>query len=369
MSLAVDLWSTGFRGDIVQRPLIQALQATGQLNQRIVYCGQTPALSDMRALGPSRCETAGTRSLAEIPFLLPQIWRARRALKAFYRDSGPQRIVHVTMASPWDQFYLDIAKRSGAKILLVVHDAQRHIGEENWWLEKAEARLIAMADHLAVLSHYAGEVLQDRIGRAKPIHVVSPGLVMNADAPVPCKPRPTDRPLRFLFFGRIHAYKGLDILLEAWAQYNAHPTSPPATLSIIGSGDIEPYREAIAQSQNIHVKHGWVSDEEMAEAFATHDVNVLPYLEGSASATSLAGMWVGMPTVATRIGGFADQLFDRRNALLCDIDALSISRSMVELASNVTLFGTLAHGAHEEAVRLSAPAVARNWLALYRAIQ
>jgi glycosyltransferase involved in cell wall biosynthesis len=369
MPIEVDLWSTGFRGDIVQRPLVQALEVTERVNQRIVFCGQTPALKDMKALGLPSCETAGTRSFADIPRLVPKILRARRALKSFYAASSSRRIVHVTMTSPWDLFYLGIANRSGAQILLVIHDAQRHIGEESWLMEKIEARLIAKADHLAVLSHYAGDVLRERVGTATPIHIVSPGLVMNANAPGAAKSWPTDRPLRFLFFGRIHAYKGLHILLDAWAQYNANASSPPATLSIVGSGDIEPYRAAIDQAQNIRLRHGWVSEADMAEEFATHDVNVLPYLEGSASATSLAGMWVGMPTIATRIGGFADQLFDRKNALLCNIEASSLSSSMLELARSRSLFESLAIGAHDEAVKLSAPNVAANWISLYEAIQ
>jgi glycosyltransferase involved in cell wall biosynthesis len=368
MIIDVDLWSTGFRGDIVQRPLVQALADEERVRRRAVYCGQTPAIAAMQSLQIPSCQTAGTRDVRDIPALIPNIWQARSALRSFYHDHNKRRIVHITMASPWDQVYLDIAKSSGAKILLVVHDAQRHIGEESWVAVLLEKRLIAMADHVAVLSEYAGKVLNKRLRGRTPVHVISPGLVMNADPPGPAKRFPRDRELRFLFFGRIHAYKGLDILLDAWSKYQANPTAPKASLSIVGSGNIEPYRSAIGAATNIQLKHGWISDEDMAETFANHDVNILPYLEGSSSATSLEGMWAGMPTIATRIGGFADQLYDRRNALLCSIDANSVSKAMLELASDGSLFDSLAHGAHEEAVRLSGPNVAENWIALYKAI-
>jgi glycosyltransferase involved in cell wall biosynthesis len=368
MTIDVDLWSTGFRGDIVQRPLVQAMANEEELRRRIIYCSQTPAKLAMQSLQLPSCVTAGTRRVLDIPALLPSVLRARSELRRFYGDQNKQRIVHVTMASPWDQLYIDIAKRSGAKILLVVHDAQRHIGEESRAAVLLENRLIGLADHIAVLSRYAGEVINVRLQKRKNVHIISPGLVMNADPPGSAKQFPTGRELRFLFFGRIQAYKGLDILLDAWARYQANSAAPKATLSIVGSGNIEPYRAAIDAGSNIKLKHGWVSDEEMAEAFASHDVNVLPYLEGSSSATSLAGMWAGMPAIATRIGGFADQLFDRRNALLCDIDADSISKSMLELACDVELYNSLAQGAHQEAMTLSAPQVVKNWIALYENI-
>jgi glycosyltransferase involved in cell wall biosynthesis len=368
MTIEVDLWTTAMRGDVVQQPLAKALMADGRVNQRLVFCEQSLGKESMQELCVQSCSTAGTKNVREVPFLIPRIFSTRSKLRDFYRNSNSSQIVHVTMASIWDQFYLDIAKNSGAKILLVVHDAQRHIGEESRWAERLESRLISMADHLAVLSRYAGGVLKERVGNKKPIHIVSPGLVMNADPPGPAKGAPRNRPIRFLFFGRIHAYKGLDILLNAWARYQNTPNAPPATLSIVGSGNIEPYRRAIVNAKNVTLKHGWISDEEMAYTFDNHDVNVLPYLEGSTSATSLAGMWAGMPTIATRIDGFADQLFDGVNALLCDIDSGELCNSMLNLAANPNLFELLANGAKQEAIKLSAPAVAENWISLYRNI-
>ena len=368
MSIEVDLWSTGVRGYMVHQPLVQALEIDGRVKQRIVYCGQSSALKTMQMLNFESCTTAGTRNIREIPLLIPQIFSSRSKLRNFYSDRNSRKIIHVTMGSIWDYCYLDIAKSSGAKILFVVHDSKMHIGEENWWAGRLQDRRIQMADHIAVLSRYAGDSLRERIGDKKPIHVVSPGLVMNVNPPGPAKRAPRNRPIRFLFFGRIYAYKGLDLLLRAWAQYQASPNATPATLSIVGSGNIESYREEIMNSNNISLQLGWISDDDMLETFANHDVNILPYLEGSTSATSLAGMWAGMPTIATRIGGFADQLFDRKNALLCDIEASSICHSMLELASDPHLFESISNGAHIEAIKLSAPNVAENWVSLYQNI-
>lgn len=233
--LDVDLWSTGFRGYLVHLPLSIALKEDGYVRQRLVYCHQSAGAEQMQKLSLEQCSCAGAGSMRQALKLLPQVLRSRSKLRSFYKAKSTNRIVHVTMASPWDQFYLDIPKRYGAKILLVIHDAVRHLGEESWIMDKLESRLLRIADELAVLTPYAGKVLRERLGDSKPIHVVSPGLVMNADMPQPAKQFPLDRPLKFLFFGRIHAYKGLDMLIQAWKAFRNQNGVPDAKLSIVGS--------------------------------------------------------------------------------------------------------------------------------------
>lgn len=366
--LEVDLWSTGYRGYLVHRPLSIAIQGDGRIRQRIVYCQQSAVATQMQGLGLEACCCAGAGNLRGAIRLIPQIFQSRSKLRRFYRTTGKNRIVHVTMHSPWDQFYLDIPKKYGAKILLVIHDAVRHLGEESWLMDKLESRLLKIADEVAVLTPYAGKVLQERLGNSKPIHVVSPGLVMNPDPPGPAKTFPLDRPLRFLFFGRIHAYKGLDLLIEAWRLFRDQPDAPNAQLSIVGSGNMTPYQAGIAQLNDVRIEHGWLTDERMAEVFKAHDVNVLPYREGSESATALAGMWAGMPTIATKLGCFAEKLFHNTNALLVDTDPVSIASALTELSSSEKLFSRLAQGTQSIADTWSARNVARKWIDVYENI-
>jgi glycosyltransferase involved in cell wall biosynthesis len=368
MKMKIDHWSTGYRGDIVQRPLVEACLADGRLNQRIVYCGQTPALAAMQALPIKQCHTAGTGRIRDVPLLVPKILQARKKLKQFYAESNGPRLVHITMPSVWDQFYIDIPKRYGARILVVVHDAQQHVGEEKWFEDWSFGRVIKTADHVAVLTPYAQAVLQSRLGHDTTVHLVSPGLVMDSSTPGPAKFWPEDRPLRFLFFGRIHAYKGLDILLDAWAQFRAMAGAPSATLSIVGSGNFEQYQAQIAATPDVTTEFGWVSDDRMAEVFATHDVNMLPYREGSESATALAGMWAGMPAIATDIGCFKEKLFHEDNALLTDVDAASIAQAIFRIATDHVLYGNMASATERVAHSWSAAAVAANWIAFYERI-
>lgn len=366
MSIQIDNWTTGYRGDIVQKPLAEALKADGRIEQRLVFNGAGPRKQELVDLGLPCMTTPGDRRLQKALGTLGAIRRARARMKEWY--SGAPRLVHIAMASPWDLMFVDIPKRSGSLVLVTIHDAQRHIGEESWFMSQFEKRGLRAVDHIAVLSSYAGNVLRSRIGDVRPIHVVTPGLIMNSSPPGPPKAPPSGRPMRFLFFGRIHAYKGLDILLDAWRSLK-RDTGRPMTLTIAGSGNIAPYESALDQCPDVELIHGWISDERMAELFDDHDANIVPYLEGSLSATALAGLWAGMPTIATPIEGFAEQLKDGVNALISrNISADAIAECIVRLAGDAELYRRLAQGAHDHALTLSAPAVADNWYRLYRHI-
>ena len=367
MTAQVDLWSSGYRGDMVQLPLLQALAGEPGLDQRAVYSDKSPSRAGFEALGiPSLTLSADTRPLAA-PATLWRVLRTRSRLKAWYRERRP--IVHVTMGSIWDQFYLDVPKRQGATILLTVHNARPRIGEEVGQVAaKMEDRLIRLADHVAVLSDYAGKQMAERIGRQRPIHVVAPGLVMDSSPPGPPKRLESLRPLKFLFFGRMEKYKGLGLLLTAWESLTKS-SSIPMTLTIAGSGDIAEHLPTIDRLPRVEVRNGWLSDADMAEIFATHDVNLLPYSEGSTSATSLAGMWAGMPTIASPIGGFKEQLVPGLNALIMrDISAQALVDCILQISASSDLYNRLAQGAHQQANALSAPVVARNWSNLYERI-
>ncbi len=174
------------------------------------------------------------------------------------------------------------------------------------------------------------------------------------------------RPLKILFFGRLVAYKGLQTLLDAWEMLRRDGL-PPVELTVACSGDISTNRAALSRNPDVRLMHGWMSDADMELVFAEHDVNILPYREGSLSATALAGMWAGIPTIATPISGLIEQL---RDAALYthDLSAGAVAASIRQLADSPDLYTQIARNAHAVAVSLSASMVAANWHDLYREI-
>ena len=363
MKTCVDFWSTGFHGDAVQLPLVEAVRDSGNIDQRLIYAEESLSATLFEDFGLPSVVTPSKLGKRPPFGLFSKVIEARSKLHAFYKTRQP--IVHVTMHSLCDQPFIGIPKQYGAKILLTVHNGQYHVGEESRIMTLSERRMINLADEIAVLSHHARDMLIERIGDNKPIHVVSPGLVMNNDPPGPPKLRVVGRPLKFLFFGRIVDYKGLDTLLDAWSIIGG-TNAGQATLTIAGSGDLQKYNRQIISFTNIEVKNDWLSNEDMERVFDECDVNILAYREGSTSATSLAGMWAGMPSIATPIGAFKEQLFDGVNALITrDLTANALANEMQQLIESPDMFDRLAKGAHEQAKLLSGPYVARNWETVY----
>jgi glycosyltransferase involved in cell wall biosynthesis len=364
--LRVDSWFTGRLGDF-QQPLVDALLSDGRLDLRAIIAAGSPRASAMRQLPISVLESPRVAKQVAVLVQLPwQLVQTRRQLKRWYRD--PPDVVHVTMLSPLDILLLPVAMASKAYVLVTIHDAVLHIGEESALVDRLTAWLIDHADGIVVLSRHAEQVLRPRLPVGKPLHRVEQGLIVDASEPAPPKtPSPPGTPLELLFFGRIIAYKGLDLLLDALIQLKCEG-GPPVRLTIAGSGDIGPYLAQLAQLDNVtlHVG-GWMSDEERDGFFARADVQMVPYIDTSVSGVVLTGLWAGIATIATPLPAFAEYLTDGGNALLTrDISVGAIAEAIVRLDGDRVLLGKLAQGAYTHAKAMSAPVVAARWVELYQ---
>ncbi len=366
MQVQIDNWCIGIRGHLDLKPVSEALVADGRVEQRLIFSNESANKEGFLATGLPCLTTLALSSVSAAPRTLARMRKSRADMHAWYAGRGA--LVHVLKGSPWDAFYLDIPKKHGATILFTIHDARRHLGEENWLFDAFERRHLAMADHIAVLSNYSAKVLRERFRLKQPIHVMSNDVFMGVQRPMAAKAAPAGRPLKLLFLGRIHRYKGLNLLIDA-LDILRREDAPPVELTIAGAGDVEPYREALARNPGIRLMQGWMSDETMERVLAEHDVNVVPYLETYVSGITLNGMWAGMPTIATPLAAFDEQLQDGENALIAaNISAEAIASCIRRLAGSPELFSRLAQGAHSKAVSLGAPWAASRWHDLYREI-
>ncbi|WP_119728659.1 glycosyltransferase family 4 protein [Thermomonospora amylolytica] len=125
---------------------------------------------------------------------------------------------------------------------------------------------------------------------------------------------------RLLFFGIVRPYKGLDVLLRALA---AGP--PEVRLTVAGEfwGGVEKTQELIRSlglADRVDLRPGYVPASDVPGLFADADALVLPYR----SATASQNVWMahehGVPVIATRVGGFPDQVRDGVDGILCEPD-------------------------------------------------
>jgi glycosyltransferase involved in cell wall biosynthesis len=122
-----------------------------------------------------------------------------------------------------------------------------------------------------------------------------------------------------LFFGYIREYKGLDVLLEAWPAVAGARSR--ARLVIAGDPVKLPAsrREQLrAWAQRLGVLHrfGYIPFDEVGRYLASADVVVMPYRHISQSGVLFLALSLGLPVVATRVGGLPEVLSDGESGLL-----------------------------------------------------
>ncbi|MCW6053701.1 glycosyltransferase family 4 protein [Microcoleus sp. A2-C5] len=117
-----------------------------------------------------------------------------------------------------------------------------------------------------------------------------------------------NKQVHFVFLGRLADWKGVDLLLEAFATVAAQTD---AVLEIIGDGDMRGELEAQTARLGIDssvVFSGWLSQEQCALKMKQADTMVFPSLREPGGAVVMEAMALGLPVIATNWGGPADYL-------------------------------------------------------------
>jgi glycosyltransferase involved in cell wall biosynthesis len=114
-------------------------------------------------------------------------------------------------------------------------------------------------------------------------------------------------PVRFVFLGRLEDWKGVDLLIEAFAGLPAGL----ARLDIIGDGPMRGPWEAAVREQRLESSIqflGWMSQAECAHQLKSADGLVLPSYYECGGAVVLEAMAAALPVIAIAWGGPADYL-------------------------------------------------------------
>jgi glycosyltransferase involved in cell wall biosynthesis len=122
-----------------------------------------------------------------------------------------------------------------------------------------------------------------------------------------------------LFLGLIRPYKGVDILLEAFARL---PESSRWRLIVAG----EPWEglgealsaqvEALGLGDRVELRFGWAPEPEVDQLLSAADILVLPYRNGTQSAVAPMALSRGLPVLATDVGGLGEVVEDGVSGLL-----------------------------------------------------
>jgi len=350
------LWALGRKGYMVQYPLLVALNerektlaVTADVNIYLQTISQSSQLL---------CAVAIPTNVGSLIKFLLNWYKTKKDLVRQLKNNAS--VIHIIMASPWDVFFMAAARKANRPIILTIHDAQQHLGEESFIMDAIRNWAISKADHIAVLSINVGQTLKLNIKSDRPIHVVNEGLVMRVAPARPARIFPSGRTIKLLFHGRIHAYKGLDLLLDAMALLQNQGRQ--YALTIAGSGDLTPYQAKLEKLSNVSINNYFISDPELLQTLQSHDVSVLPYVEASQSAVAVDALWAALPAVATPVGALPKQFKHGVDALIINtVDADALAKAIDTLCSDKQLYEALSLGAYNSYQATGPAKAASQW--------
>jgi glycosyltransferase involved in cell wall biosynthesis len=312
---------------------------------------------------------------------LPIVTFDRPSLRTFWRDTWllPARLrahadtlaalrpvaVIVTMNAPFAWPFTRLLQRRGIKVFYIAHDAEPHPGDyAATWQRLTQDLLIRSADKVVALSSSVGR----RIAEGNPVShnkitVIPLETIYPRQCPSLGRRRSVDEPVRLLFYGRLLPYKGLDLLARALEPFRR---TQNWRLTVAGSGPLEAdVRRAFADWPQVELRLGWVSQEETAKLFSTHDLLLCPYIEASQSGVVAQGMSWGMPSLVMPTGALPEQIgFGRAGIVAERADADGFGQALRPVLERPTSLTTFAQGA---AALLAEHQASRAWARLIEA--
>jgi glycosyltransferase involved in cell wall biosynthesis len=228
-------------------------------------------------------------------------------------------------------------------------------------------RLVEAMDAVVALSDYGARRLRESTGLDPArVHVIPHGAFdylarLSDPSPLPAELERVSAPV-VLFFGLIRPYKGVDVLIDAFAGIR------DAELWVVGRPldvDVDALRARAAA--NVRFVPRFVADREIPAFLRRADVVVLPYRDAEQSGVLFSAIAFGKAIVVTDVGGFGEVAAAGAARPVPPGDPGALAAAIRELLADRAARERLEAGARAAAAGpYSWDAVAAQTLALYR---
>ena len=146
-----------------------------------------------------------------------------------------------------------------------------------------------------------------------------------------------DQNAYILFFGFIRQYKGLDLLLEAFADERLRKFP----LKLIVAGEFyenpEPYLSQIAKlklGNFVELRTVFIPDSEVRNYFSIADIVAQPYRTATQSGVSQIAYHFEKPMLVTNVGGLAEIVPHGKVGYVVDVEPKQIADALVDFYQN-----------------------------------
>ncbi|MGL5116563.1 MAG: glycosyltransferase [Beijerinckiaceae bacterium] len=338
------IWYGG-RSPAIERLSARLIQNLKQVRPHLTVAmlanGASPYLPALEREGTRVFRIEAPSGMAEPGRVLVRAPRHAAALVQALKRIRPDLVlIAMNFALAWPLVLL--CRFCGTPVMLLVHDPVPHAGDyAPRWQRLSQRWLIRQMRALVALSAWSATQIESH---GKPVLVWPINTFAPAVRQTPQQRQP-GTPLRFLFLGRMIAYKGLELLHEACLQLQGREDW---SLTLAGDGPLGPWAKtmfsAIPQVDVSPIRN--LSEAEVDMMMATHDVIICPYTEATQSAVVSEALYAGRPVIVTAVAGLTEQVVAEHSALvLASADGTVLAEAMQRLLDEQGLLERLTQGA------------------------
>ncbi len=296
-----------------------------------------------------------------------------RRLKKLVKQFSPS-IVHFNWSRlpSLDYTLIRFLKTLGIEVIYTAHNFLPHDTSKKY--VQQFQRIYEEVDKIVTLTSYVKNCLVTEIGiSANKIKIIPhPNFLPLLDAYHLEPPRRSKKLKTIIFYGQIHPYKGLDVLINACPLIFSE--IPECILKICGN----PYEDFSKYDKQIHQlklppekvqKHlYYLSTEESINQLLSSDIVVLPYKRSSQSGVIPLATSLGIPVVGSAVGGIPEMIQEGVNGSLVPAnDSVALAHKIINLLKDYQALEALKTNARFASEKIFPTEVIREkFLTLYK---
>jgi D-inositol-3-phosphate glycosyltransferase len=135
-----------------------------------------------------------------------------------------------------------------------------------------------------------------------------------------------------LFFGFIRKYKGLHLLLDAFADERVRALNVKLIVAGEFYEDAKPYLDQIEQhglKEKVILSNDFIPNDEVSVYFCAADAVIQTYLNATQSGVTQIAYFYNKPMIVTNVGGLAELVPDNKVGYIVDVDKGKIADAIL----------------------------------------
>jgi glycosyltransferase involved in cell wall biosynthesis len=257
-------------------------------------------------------------------------------IKSFFLDCN-QKYIHVTDVPVFAYFVLKyLVKDLGKVVVFTMHDPIPHlqIGLKNrmirqlqLFLNKRILKLSSRNDNLYVHVH-SKELIKSFKVKGNYIFRPHPYSVVNHKVNDLFSIE-TGKKITFSYVGTINYYKGVDILIQAIAEFNKRNPNVDCMFVIAGKGG--EYDKELLEQKNVNVINRFLTDTEFDSIVKYSSWVVLPYREATQSGVLSRAIAHQTPCICNNVGVLSEYVSPNTGVVIDQMDHLKLVKCFEDI--------------------------------------